>query len=149
MLTRLAAILTFSAATAAVGCTDNTAEDFLGSWTYSSGEFRIDCGPQQMVFPADSTLIETLVAGEATDLSKSDTAGCLGITFDVAGRVASLSPSPQACQIPGMGTSTADTYTLTLSSDGKTLTAASTGTFLAPGAPAPCTFTGGGTLTKQ
>jgi hypothetical protein len=147
MLIRFATLLAL--ATAAAGCTDHAAEDFLGSWTYSTGEFQLDCNGQQLQFPLDATLTETLVAGDATDLSKSDSGGCLGVTFDVEGRVAHLSPSPQSCLVPGMGTSTADTYTLTLSSDGKTLTTASAGTFLAPGAPGPCTFTGGGTLTKQ
>ena len=152
MLTRLTTILSLASAlalTAAAGCADDPAEDFLGSWSYSVGEFRLDCGGQAMQFPLDTTLIETLALGDSSDLLKSDTIGCLGITFDISGRVASLSPSPQSCQVPGMGTSTADHYTLTLSDDGRTLTAASSGTFLAPGAPGACTFTGGGTLTKQ
>jgi len=150
MLNRLTTILSLAGAAAlAAGCTDSTAtEDFVGDWAYSAGEFRVDCGGQEMLFPLDTTLIETLALGESTDLAKSDSMGCLGITFDIADRVASLSPAPQSCVLPGMGTSTADHYTLTLSSDGKTLTAASSGTLLFTGAPAACTFTGGGTLTR-
>lgn len=152
MLNRLATTLslatTLALSLAAAGCADDPAEDFLGSWTYQSGEFRIDCGGQVMQLPLDTSLVETIDLGAAADLSKSDSIGCLGITFDISGRVASLSPAPQSCEVPGMGTSTADHYTLTLSSDGQTLTAASSGTFLAPGAPGACTFTGGGTLVR-
>lgn len=153
MLNRLTTNLAFASAlaltaAAATGCADDPAEGFVGDWTYSAGEFRVDCGGQQMLVPLDTTLVETIALGDSADLSKSDSIGCLGVTFDVSGRVASLSPSPQSCEVPGMGTSTADHYTLTLSSDGTTLTAASSGTLLITGAPAACTFTGGGTLIR-
>lgn len=150
MLNRLATALACATtlALAAGGCADDPAQDFVGSWTYTGGEFRIDCGGQGMQLPLDASLVETIALGDSADLSKSDSIGCLGITFDISDRVASLSPSPQSCEVPGMGTSTADHYTLTLSADGATLTAASSGTFLAQGAPAACTFTGGGTLVR-
>ena len=132
----------------AAGCTDDAAAPFLGDWTYSTGEFRLDCGGQVMQFPLDASLVETFAAGTATDLAKSDTMGCAGITFEVAGRVARLAPSPQSCTIPGMGTSTAESYTFTLGDDDRTLVAASSGTLAIPGAPGACTFTGGGTLLQ-
>jgi hypothetical protein len=133
----------------AAGCTDDAADPFLGDWKYSTGEFRIDCGGQAMQFPLDGSLVETFAAGAESDLAKSDTMGCAGITFEVVGRVARLAPSPQSCTIPGMGTSTAESYTFTLGDDDHTLIAASSGSFLAPGAPGACVFTGGGTLVKQ
>jgi hypothetical protein len=134
----------------AAGCTDDTAQDdFVGSWAYSTGMFALDCGGQQMQFPLDGTLIETFAIGRDRDLSKTDSMGCTSITFDLDGDVARLAPSPQSCTITGMGTSTADVYTMTLSGDRQTLNASSSGTFLAPGAPGPCTFVGGGTLVKQ
>lgn len=138
------------AALFAAACTDNAADPFLGDWKYQAGEFRIDCGGGQvMQFPLNDSLVETFAAGEATDLAKSDTMGCAGITFAVDGNVARLAPSPQSCTIPNMGTSTAESYTFTLGDDDRTLIAASSGSILFPGAPAACAFTGGGTLVKQ
>jgi hypothetical protein len=143
-------LLGFFAALSTAACTDDAADPFFGDWKYASGEFRIDCGGGQvMQFPLDGSLVETFAAGAATDLAKSDTMGCAGITFEVDGKVARLAPSPQSCTIPNMGTSTAESYTFTLGDDDRTLIAASSGSILFPGAPAACAFTGGGTLVKQ
>jgi hypothetical protein len=101
-----------------------------------------------MLFPLDASLTETFTLGTASDLSKADSAGCAGITFDVAGDTAQLAPSPQSCTIPNMGTSTATTYTITLTGDGERLLTESAGTFAAPGAPGACTFLGTGTLVR-
>ncbi len=132
----------------ATGCTDDTTDDFVGTWAYSGGMFVVDCNGQLMQFPLDATLTETIVLGSDRDLSKSDSMGCADITYDVDGEVASLAPSPQSCTLP-MGTSTATSYTITISDDRDTLTTRSAGTFLATGAPAACTFTGEGTLVNQ
>ena len=131
------------------GCTDDSQVNFLGTWAYSEGMFELDCNGQHMQFPLDATLTETFVLGTDRDLSKADSGGCMGITFDVKGDVASLAPSPQSCMIPNMGTSVADVYTITISDDGDTLTASSSGMFTPMGSPGACTFVGGGTLAKQ
>ena len=143
--------VTFLALVAVAACGDdaNDPDLFLGTWTYESGAFHLDCNGQAMEFPLSGNATETLELGSATDLAKTDNAGCIGITFDVAGTVASLSPSPQSCLLPNMGTSTAETYTLTLSADHETLTTASAGTFVPTGAPITCNFTGGGVLTRR
>ena len=142
-------LLTVFALAAFTACTDDETDqraEFLGSWAYESGQFELDCGGQLMQFAVDSSLVETFELGTATDLAKSDSGGCTGITFDVAGATASLAPSPQSCAIPNMGTSTASAYAITLGDDGK-LTTASSGTFAPPQGP-PCTFAGAGTLVR-
>lgn len=144
----LATVLVLSLTAA---CTDDEAarrDDFIGVWGYQSGQFEIDCNGQILQFPLDASLTETFTAGDGTDLAKSDSAGCAGITFDLDGDTAELAPVPQSCSIPDRGTSTATSYTITLSDDGETLTTASLGTFVAPGAPGACAFTGGGTLVR-
>jgi len=125
------------------------AEEFVGTWAFSAGAFQLDCGGQQMTAPIEQTVLEMFELGTGADLSKSSTNGCVEMTFDVSGHVASLSPPPQSCTIPGMGAATADLFTVTISSDRETMTFASTGTFLAIGAPAPCAYTLDGTLTRQ
>ncbi|HEY5936491.1 MAG TPA: hypothetical protein VIU61_17690 [Kofleriaceae bacterium] len=132
-------------------CTDDDEsrrDDFVGVWGYESGQFEINCGGQIMQFPLDASLTETFTLGEGTSLAKSDSAGCAGITFELSGDTAELAPVPQSCTIPNQGTSTATSYTITLSADGETLTTASLGTFQAPGAPTTCAFTGSGTLVR-
>jgi hypothetical protein len=151
MLIRLAKIFALTAVTAAAaaGCADEPAEEFLGTWAFSAGAFQLDCGGQPMILPIEETVTETFELGTGTDLSKSSNNGCAEMTFDVSGRVARLSPAPQTCTIPGMGMSTADSFTITISSDGEAMTFASTGTFLATGAPAACAYTLDGTLARR
>lgn len=147
--TMFATIFVLGLAASACGDDANDPGLFVGTWEYTSGEFRIDCNGQRMVFPLQAGFTETLLVGTDTDLSKNDNAGCMGITFNVDGNVASLAPSPQSCTLPQMGTSTAETYTLTLSADHETLTTASAGTFTPTGAPGACQFAGGGVLTRS
>ena len=79
------------------------AEEFVGTWAFSAGAFQLDCGGQQMTAPIEQTVLEMFELGTGADLSKSSTNGCVEMTFDVSGHVASLSPAPQSCAIPGMG----------------------------------------------
>ena len=126
---------------------DDEADAFVGSWAYVDGTFRVDCGGNIMEFAASSSLVETITVGESSDLSKSDSMGCAGLTFAVQGGIASLAPSPQSCTIPGMGTSTATIYTLAL--DGDRMLSHVEGTFQPEGAPSSCALSGSGTLARQ
>ena len=140
-------------AVALSACTSqDPAARFVGSWAYAPGSTAaVDCNGSSSSVPFD-TVVETFARSGDT-LVKTDSQGCAGLEFDVAGDVASLSRGGQSCTIPASGSTPAaafapTAYRFTISDDGMTLAEALTASYTPSGGPT-CTVTATNTLTRK
>jgi hypothetical protein len=148
---------------AVAGCSSSGPKNvsrFVGTWTYSSGNFDATC-PGGLVPPISNTLAGqtvTLMAGTSSDLVavQQTTYGACSVQLSVDGTMASATPN-QTCtlNVAFAGTTvpvtlTVTSWTLTTSADGSMLTNAAAGTASSTGGLiSNCAVTLSGTASKS
>jgi len=147
--------------TLAVGCSssggdNSSAEAFVGTWA-RSGMVTTMCSGAAMATQTDitGTLVITLGSGDGAIVGTDSVNACV-THYSVSGKVASAAAG-QTCMFMnargGQSTSTGQTHTLTLSSDGKTISEAGMAMVMAAGPGGAnvlnCTSSSAGTFTKQ